>query len=44
MFLGSNIKLLRTRLGIKQEDLANDLDITRSTINNYENVAVLNPT
>ena len=44
MFLGSNIKLLRTRLGIKQEDLATDLDITRSTINNYENVAVLNPT
>jgi transcriptional regulator with XRE-family HTH domain len=44
MFLGSNIKLLRTRLGIKQEDLANALDITRSTINNYENVAVLNPT
>ena len=44
MFLGSNIKLLRTRLGIRQEDLAKDLDITRSTINNYENVAVLNPT
>jgi len=44
MFLGSNIKLLRTRLGIRQEDLAKDLGITRSTINNYENVAVLNPT
>lgn len=44
MFLGSNIKLLRTRLGIRQEDLAMDLGITRSTINNYENVAVLNPT
>ena len=44
MFLGSNIKVLRTRLGIKQEDFANDLGITRSTINNYENVAVLNPT
>lgn len=44
MFLGSNIKLLRTRLGIRQEDMAKDLDSTRSTINNYENVAVLNPT
>jgi transcriptional regulator with XRE-family HTH domain len=44
MFLGSNIKLLRTRLNIRQEDMAKDLDITRSTINNYENVAVLNPT
>lgn len=44
MFLGSNIKLLRTRLDIRQEDMAKDLGITRSTINNYENVAVLNPT
>jgi len=44
MFLGSNIKLLRTRLDIRQEDMAQDLGITRSTINNYENVAVLNPT
>lgn len=44
MFLGSNIKLLRTRLGISQEELANILGSTRSTINNYENVAVLNPT
>lgn len=44
MFLGSNIKLLRTRLGIKQEEMANDIGSTRSTINNYENVAVLNPT
>lgn len=44
MFLGSNIKLLRTRLGIKQEEMANFIGSTRSTINNYENVAVLNPT
>ncbi len=44
MFLGSNIKLLRSRLGIRQEDLAKDLKMTRSTLNNYENVAVLNPT
>lgn len=44
MFLGSNIKLLRTRLGIRQEEMANDLGSTRSTINNYENVTVLNPT
>lgn len=44
MFLGSNIKLLRTRLDIRQADMANDLGTTRSTINNYENVAVLNPT
>lgn len=44
MFLGSNIKLLRSRLEMRQEDLAKDLKMTRSTLNNYENVAVLNPT
>jgi transcriptional regulator with XRE-family HTH domain len=44
MFLGSNIKILRTRLGIKQEEMAKDIGSTRSTLNNYENVSVLNPT
>jgi transcriptional regulator with XRE-family HTH domain len=44
MFLGSNIKFLRNRKGLTQEAFANDIGITRSTLNNYENTNVLNPT
>ena len=44
MYLGSNIKHLRNRKGLSQEALAAELDITRSTVNNYENTMVLNPT
>ncbi len=44
MFLGSNIKILRNRNGLTQEAAANEFGITRSTLNNYENTIVLNPT
>lgn len=44
MYLGSNIKVLRNRKGLSQEALAAELDIKRTTLNNYENTAVLNPT
>ena len=44
MYLGSNIKLLRTKKGLTQEGLANEFGMTRSTLNNYENAIVLNPT
>ena len=44
MFLGSNIKVLRNRRGLSQEALAAELEIKRTTLNNYENTAVLNPT
>lgn len=44
MFLGTNIKHLRHRKGLTQEAAANEFGITRSTLNNYENTAVLNPT
>jgi transcriptional regulator with XRE-family HTH domain len=44
MFLGSNIKILRTRMGLTQEVIANEFGITRSTLNNYENTIVVNPT
>lgn len=44
MFLNSNIKLLRQRKQRTQDIVANELNITRSTLNNYENGTVLNPT
>ena len=44
MYLGTNIKLLRTANKLTQEALANEFGITRSTLNNYENAIVLNPT
>ncbi len=44
MFLGSNIKLLRIRKGLTQEAASLEFGITRSTLNNYENTVVLNPT
>lgn len=33
----NNIKHLRTQLGLRQEDLANKLGVTRQTINAIEN-------
>ncbi len=36
-FLASNIRLLRKRKRLSQEDLANALGVTRSVINSYEN-------
>lgn len=44
MFLGSNIKHLRNRKGLTQVEAASKFGITRSTLNNYENALVLNPT
>lgn len=43
MFLGNNIKILRTRKGLSQEALASELGIKRTTLNNYENTVVVNP-
>lgn len=44
MYLGNNIKVLRNRKGLSQEALAAELKIPRTTLNNYENTRVLNPT
>ena len=44
MYLGNNIKILRSRRGLSQDALAKELGIKRTTLNNYENWAVLNPT
>lgn len=44
MYLGTNIKTLRNANSLTQEALANEFGITRSTLNNYENAIVLNPT
>lgn len=44
MPLGNNIKVLRNRKGLSQEALAAELNIPRTTLNNYENTRVLNPT
>ena len=44
MYLGSNIKHLRNRIGVTQEAFANAVGTTRSALNNYENAMVLNPT
>lgn len=37
MFLASNIKFLRKRRKLTQQDLADNLNTTRASINNYEN-------
>ena len=44
MFFNSNIKFLRNRKGFTQEQAAEELNLSRSTINSYENGAVVNPT
>jgi len=38
MYFGQNIKFLRKRRGLTQEDVANSLNMKRSTMNNYENI------
>jgi transcriptional regulator with XRE-family HTH domain len=38
MFFSSNIKFLRKRRGLTQEDVARALNMKRSTLNNYENL------
>jgi transcriptional regulator with XRE-family HTH domain len=37
MFIHSNLKFLRGQMGITQTDLAQELKLSRSTVNNYEN-------
>lgn len=37
MFFSSNLKLLRTRKGISQEEMSGNLEITRSSLSGYEN-------
>lgn len=37
MYFGPNIKFLRKRRDLTQEDVANTLNLKRSTLNNYEN-------
>jgi transcriptional regulator with XRE-family HTH domain len=44
VYLGSNVKLLRKRKGRTQDVVAAELGISRSTLNNYENNSVQNPT
>jgi transcriptional regulator with XRE-family HTH domain len=44
MYLGLNIKHLRKRRGLTQQEAALKFGITRSTLNNYENTTVQNPT
>jgi transcriptional regulator with XRE-family HTH domain len=39
MYFGLNIKFLRKRRQLTQEDVAGSLDLKRSTLNNYENLA-----
>jgi transcriptional regulator with XRE-family HTH domain len=43
MFLSSNIRFLRKRKHLTQDDLANILDVKRPTLNNYENKISLPP-
>jgi transcriptional regulator with XRE-family HTH domain len=43
MYLGSNIRFLRTRLKKSQDEMAALLDIKRSTLNSYENGVAITP-
>lgn len=44
MYFASNIKLLRKRRNRTQDVVANELGVSRSTINSYENGIIVNPT
>src|SRR5438045_6916066 len=44
MYFNSNIKLLRLRRGRTQDIVANELGVSRSTLNSYENGSIKNPT
>lgn len=44
MFFNNNIKLLRQRRNRTQDIVANELNVTRSTLNSYENGSIKNPT
>ncbi|MFM7218194.1 MAG: helix-turn-helix transcriptional regulator, partial [Bacteroidota bacterium] len=43
MFFNNNIKLLRQRRNRTQDIVANELNVTRSTLNSYENGSIKNP-
>ena len=43
-YWASNIKFLRNREGLSQEDLGNELNISRSKLNAHENGQTVNPT
>lgn len=43
MFISSNLKVLRKRRGITQDDLATILNTKRPTLNNYENQVAVPP-
>ena len=44
MYFNNNIKLLRARRNRTQDIVANELGISRSTLNSYENGSIKNPT
>jgi len=44
MYFNTNIKLLRMRRNRTQDIVSNDLGISRSTLNSYENASIRNPT
>ena len=44
MYFNTNIKLLRLRRTRTQDIVSNDLGISRSTLNSYENASIRNPT
>src|SRR5437763_4356529 len=44
MYFNNNIKLLRARRNRTQDVVANELGISRSTLNSYENGSIKNPT
>jgi len=44
MYFNTNIKILRQRKNRTQDIVANELGVTRSTLNSYENGSIKNPT
>lgn len=40
---GSNLRFLRNRKGLSQEQLAQEFGVTRSKLNSYENAVAMNP-
>ncbi|MCA0427932.1 MAG: LexA family transcriptional regulator [Bacteroidetes bacterium] len=43
VLFGSNLRFLRNRKGLSQEQLAQEFGVTRSKLNSYENSVALNP-
>ncbi len=44
MHFSTNIKLLRTRKNLTQDEVSNEFGFSRSTLNSYENGSIKNPT